>query len=250
MTMLQLKNVSKVYDGKVPYRALEDVSLTVPKGSFVGLMGPSGSGKTTLLNIVSTIDRPTSGSVLIDGQNPHALAPGPLARFRRRELGFVFQDFNLLDTLTVRENIFLPLALDGVGAAEMQRRLDELADVLGIASILDKRTFEISGGQAQRTAIARAVIHRPKVLLADEPTGSLDSRTAREVIALFETVNRELGVTVLMVTHDPMAASYCRRVVFIKDGRIEQQIERTDGQPAFFGEIVDMMARLERTDDV
>ncbi|WP_026074112.1 ABC transporter ATP-binding protein [Brevibacillus massiliensis] len=242
--MLQVVNVTKIYEGKVSYRALTNINMTVEQGEFVGIMGPSGSGKTTFLNMVSTIDSPTSGEVLIDGKNPHKLKRGQLALFRRRELGFVFQDFNLLDTLTVRENIVLPLTLDGVSVKEMDRRVSEAAAKLGIEHILDKRTYEISGGQAQRTAIARAIIHAPKLLLADEPTGNLDSKASRDVLETMEQINRADGTTMMMVTHDALAASYCDRVVFIKDGELYNEIHRGENRQAFFQQIIDVLSLL------
>ncbi len=244
MDMLQVVNVTKIYEGKVSYRALTNINMTVEQGEFVGIMGPSGSGKTTFLNMVSTIDSPTSGEVLIDGKNPHKLKRGQLALFRRRELGFVFQDFNLLDTLTVRENIVLPLTLDGVSVKEMDRRVSEAAAKLGIEHILDKRTYEISGGQAQRTAIARAIIHAPKLLLADEPTGNLDSKASRDVLETMEQINRADGTTMMMVTHDALAASYCDRVVFIKDGELYNEIHRGENRQAFFQQIIDVLSLL------
>lgn len=177
--MLNVKQVSKIYEGKIAHHALTDIDLTIQQGEFVGIMGPSGSGKTTLLNIIATIDEPTTGEVIINGNNPHLLKKDELAKFRRRELGFVFQDFNLLHTLTVEENIVLPLTLDGSKVTEMKQKAHAIADKLGITEIMKKRTFEISGGQAQRTAVARAMIHSPKLLLADEPTGNLDSKSSR-----------------------------------------------------------------------
>lgn len=244
MNILEVKRLSKVYEGAVPYQALHVMDFAVAPGEFVGIMGPSGSGKTTLLNVISTIDVPTSGQVVINGQEPHRLSGEALARFRRTELGFVFQDFNLLDTLTVRENIFLPMCLEGVSVAEMNRRLADLASLLGIEQILDKRPYQISGGQAQRAAIARAVIHKPSLVLADEPTGNLDSKSARDVMELFQTLNEQLGVTILMVTHDPVPASFCSRILFIKDGRIYNEIRRGRTQQAFYENILDVLAML------
>src|SRR5699024_9374265 len=182
--MLHVNNVSKIYEGKIAYRALTNIQLDIEEGEFVGIMGPSGSGKTTLLNLIATIDQPTTGSVLIEGNNPYELSKNELAQFRRRSLGFVFQDFNLLHTLTVKENIVLPLTLDGKRVKEMEEKVEAIASTLGITSILNKRTYEISGGQAQRTAIARAMIHEPKLLLADEPTGNLDSKASKDVMHL------------------------------------------------------------------
>ncbi|MNO60706.1 ABC transporter ATP-binding protein YxdL [compost metagenome] len=242
MNMLEISKVSKIYDGKVSYRALRHVDFIVPKGQFVGVMGPSGSGKTTLLNVISTIDHPTSGEVVINGKEPHQLPSEQLAVFRRRQLGFVFQDFNLLHTLTVRENIFLPLALDGVSVKKMKGRLNSIAPILGITDILDKRTYEISGGQAQRAAIARAIIHEPALLLADEPTGNLDTKSSRDVMELFRNINREIGATMLMVTHDPTAASYCDRIIFIRDGSIYNEIYRGEHQNDFYGNIMDVLS--------
>jgi len=244
VNVLDVKQISKVYEGPVPYEALHEIDFSVAPGEFVGIMGPSGSGKTTLLNVISIIDAPTSGQVVIGGAEPHHLAGEALARFRRTQLGFVFQDFNLLDTLTVRENIFLPLCLEGVSVAEMSRRLADLAGLLGIEEILDKRPYQISGGQAQRAAIARAVIHRPSLVLADEPTGNLDSKSARDVMRLFQMLNERLGVTILMVTHDPVPASFCSRILFIKDGRMYNEIRRGNTQQAFYENIMDVLAML------
>lgn len=242
--VLKISNLSKVYEGKVSYKALKNITLSIEKGEFVGIMGPSGSGKTTLLNIISTIDSPTSGEVVLNSSNPHKLNKKDLALFRRRELGFVFQDFNLLDTLTIRENIILPLTLDKVSLEEMEKRIDIVAKKLGIEGILDKRTFEISGGQAQRTAVARALINNPSLLLADEPTGNLDSKAAKDVMELFSYVNEKDEVTTLMVTHDPYTASYCHRVIFIKDGELYNEIYRGDNREVFYQEIMDVLSLL------
>ncbi|WP_270172354.1 ABC transporter ATP-binding protein [Paenibacillus sp. SYP-B4298] len=242
--MLQVKQVSKVYGTKLAYRALNGLNLSVDEGEFVGIMGPSGSGKTTLLNLIATIDSPTSGEILINGNDPHKLGRNELARFRRRELGFVFQDFNLLHTLTVAENIVLPLTLDGANMSLMKERLTAVVRKLGIESIVDKRVYEISGGQAQRSAIARAIIHRPKLLLADEPTGNLDSKAARDVMQTLEAINKHDRTTMLLVTHDPVAASYCSRVVFIKDGKPFAEIHRGEQRQAFFQKIIDTLSLL------
>lgn len=244
MEMLQVRKLSKVYGGKVAYRALSDIDFSVQRGEFVGIMGPSGSGKTTLLNMLSTIDSPTSGEVLINGSNPYLLKKNQLAEFRRRQLGFVFQDFNLLDTLTIAENIVLPLTLDKKSVREMLQKLDVIAKKLGIIEILDKRTFEVSGGQRQRAAIARAIIHEPSLLLADEPTGALDSKSSRIVMESMETINQTDGTTMLLVTHDPMAASFCHRVLFIKDGLLINEIHRGNNRQTFFQEILDMLSFL------
>ncbi|MGQ7279907.1 ABC transporter ATP-binding protein [Brevibacillus thermoruber] len=244
MDMLQVRKLSKIYGGKVTYRALTDIDFTVRKGEFVGIMGPSGSGKTTLLNMISTIDKPTSGEVLLNGTNPHQLKGSRLALFRRRELGFVFQDFNLLDTLTIGENIILPLTLDGENVRVMQEKLETVAAKLGISDILDKRTYEVSGGQRQRAAIARAIIHSPSLLLADEPTGNLDSKASRSVMETLEAINKNDGTTMMMVTHDPLAASYCHRVIFIKDGQLHNEMYRGESRQAFFQKIIDALSLL------
>ena len=242
--MLQVRNVSKVYEGKVPYRALTDINLTVQKGEFVGVMGPSGSGKTTLLNLIATIDEPTTGEIFIEGKNPHQLPKHKLALFRRRELGFVFQDFNLLHTLTVEENIVLPLTLDNKRVKEMKEKALQIAETLGIREILKKRTYEISGGQAQRTAVARAMIHDPKLVLADEPTGNLDSKSSKDVMELLTMLNKKNKTTMLLVTHDAQAASYCDRVVFIRDGRLYTEIHQGESRQVFFQKIIDTLSLM------
>lgn len=242
--MLQVRNVSKVYEGKVPYRALTDINLTVQKGEFVGVMGPSGSGKTTLLNLIATIDEPTTGEIFIEGKNPHQLPKHKLALFRRRELGFVFQDFNLLHTLTVEENIVLPLTLDNKRVKEMKEKALQIAETLGIREILKKRTYEISGGQAQRTAVARAMIHDPKLVLADEPTGNLDSKSSKDVMELLTMLNKKNKTTMLLVTHDAQAASYCDRVIFIRDGKLYSEIHQGESRQVFFQKIIDTLSLM------
>lgn len=242
--MLEVVQVSKVYEGKVPYRALSFINFKVDEGEFVGIMGPSGSGKTTLLNVISTIDFPTSGYVTIGGENPHLLKQNDLAKFRRRQLGFVFQDFNLLKTLTVEENIVLPMTLDNKPVKEMKKRVKEIAQTLGIESILHKRIYEISGGQMQRAAVARAIIHDPKLVLADEPTGNLDSKSSKDVMELFSLINEKFNTTILLVTHDPTAASYCDRVVFIRDGKLYSEIHKGDNRQVFFQKIIDTISLM------
>lgn len=242
--MLQVKNVSKVYEGKIAYRALSNIDLALEKGEFVAIMGPSGSGKTTLLNMVATIDTPTTGEVLIEGKNPHVLKSNDLAKFRRRELGFVFQEFNLLYTLTVEENMVLPLTLDGKRVKEMNEKANTIAEKLGISEIMGKRVHEISGGQAQRAAIARAMIHQPKLLLADEPTGNLDSKASKDVMGMLETLNKKENTTMMLVTHDPQAASYADRVVFIQDGKFYSEIHRGKSRQTFFQSIIDTLSLM------
>lgn len=242
MNLLEVNGLNKVYPGKVRTQALTDIHLSIEKGEFVGIMGPSGSGKTTLLNMVSTIDKPTTGEVKISGSNPFQMNKKDLALFRRRQLGFVFQEFNLLETLTVGENIVLPLTLDQRKLAEMDALLLQVAQRLNITDILNKRTYEISGGQRQRTAIARAIITSPSILLADEPTGALDSNSSRIVMESLEDINRKEGTTLMLVTHDPLAASYCHRIVFIKDGKLAAEIHRGDNRQAFFQKIIDTLS--------
>ncbi|MCB2288430.1 ABC transporter ATP-binding protein [Clostridium sp. CS001] len=244
MEILKINNLNKVYGKKVLFNALNNISLTIDGGEFVGIMGPSGSGKTTLLNIISTVDKPTSGDILINGNNLIGLKGEELALFRRRELGFVFQDFNLLDTLTVGENIILPLTLDGVPINSQDIKLKKIAEILGIENLLDKRIFEISGGECQRTAIARALIHNPSILLADEPTGNLDSKASKTVMELFVEINKEEKVTTVMVTHDPLAASYCNRILFIKDGGIYNEIYKNGSRQQFYQQIINVLSLL------
>lgn len=244
MNVLEIKEITKVYEGKVTHRALNQLSFEVEQGEFIAIMGPSGSGKTTLLNLISTIDQPTSGEILINGTDPSTLTSNEHAQFRRKELGFIFQDFNLLPILTVEENIVLPLTLDEIPVDEMQRRLNRLAEKLELKSILTKRPNELSGGQAQRTAIARAIIHEPSLILADEPTGNLDSNASREVLELLSKMNREKQSTIIMVTHDPIAASYCDRVLFIKDGEFYNEIYKDERRQMFFQKILNVLSLL------
>lgn len=243
--MLQIEKLRKTYGTEIKYEALKGIDLTVEDSEFIGIMGPSGSGKSTLLNLLATIDQPTSGNILLNGNNPNKLNQEEIAKFRRRELGFVFQSFNLMPTLTVEENIVLPLTLDGEKIAVMDKALKILADRLGIASLLKKRIAEISGGQAQRVAVARAMIHQPQLLLADEPTGNLDTKSSKDVMQLLQTLNQEEKATILMVTHDPLAASYCQRIVFIKDGQLVDEIHQREGQKQFYDEIMVKLAEIE-----
>lgn len=244
LSILQVRHLTKIYGGKIAQTALDNISFSIEKEEFVGIMGPSGSGKTTLLNLIATIDQPTSGEILINGKNPHHLNRKDTALFRRHELGFVFQHYNLLDTLTVEENIVLPLTLDGEQVEEMDKKVTYLAKKLGIEQILGKRTYEISGGQMQRTAIARAIIHEPSLILADEPTGNLDSKASKDVMDTLSSLNKEEGATTLMVTHDPVAASYCNRVIFIKDGKLYNEIYCGENRQTFYQKIIDMLSLL------
>ena len=228
MSILDVKNLKKVYSTRLGgnrVEALRDVTFSVEKGEFVAVMGESGSGKTTLLNILAALDRPTSGSVLLDGRDLAQIRDADLATFRRDNLGFVFQEFNLLDTFTLEDNIFLPLVLAGKPHWEMRSRLLPIAAQLGIADILSKYPYEVSGGQKQRAAVARALITHPRLILADEPTGALDSRATDELMRLFAAIN-ENGQTILMVTHSVKAASRAGRILFIRDGEVFHQIYR------------------------
>ncbi len=228
MPILEVNNVKKVYTGRLgsnKVEALKNVSFTVEKGEYIAIMGESGSGKTTLLNILAALDKPTGGAVLLDGVDLSRIKEKDIAAFRRDNLGFVFQDFNLLDTFTVRDNVLLPLVLMGESYPKMSERLEPVAKELGIIRLLDKYPYEISGGQKQRTAAARAIITEPKMLLADEPTGALDSKASDELLQLFSQLNGG-GQTILMVTHSVKAASHANRVLFIKDGEVFHQIYR------------------------
>ena len=242
--ILKVSNLEKIYKGKVSFKALENINMEVSKGEFVAIMGPSGSGKSTFLNTISTIDKPTGGSVLIAGSNPYEMNSTQLSTFRRKELGFVFQQFNLINTLTVGENIILPLTLDKVPVRKMNVKLKEISELLGITHLLYKRTYEISGGQAQRVAIARAVINNPSILLADEPTGNLDSKAAKDVMKLFKKLNESMNVTIIMVTHDPNIAAYSDKTYIIKDGNIYQEIINRNDDRTYRREILNTMSLL------
>lgn len=224
--MLQLKKIRKEYKtGDLVQTALNDVSLNLRDSEFVAILGPSGSGKTTLLNILAALDRPTSGEILLDGKSLSKISQNKLAAFRRDNLGFVFQDFNLLDTFSLQDNIYLPLVLAGVPYEEMERRLKPIAETLDISHILKKFPYEVSGGQKQRAAVARALITEPQIILADEPTGALDSKASDTLLRLFGQVNGA-GQTILMVTHSIKAASHAKRVLFLQDGEVYHQLYR------------------------
>lgn len=228
MPILEVKNLKKIYSSRFggnQVEALRNVNFSVEAGEYVAIMGESGSGKTTLLNILAALDKPTGGTVLLKGMNMGKIRDAEAALFRREHLGFVFQEFNLLDTFSLRDNIFLPLVLAGKPYAEMQDRLEPIAQKLGIAGKLDKYPYEVSGGQRQRAAVARALITRPELILADEPTGALDSKSTDELLELFSAINQE-GQTILMVTHSVKAASHAERVLFIRDGEVFHQIYR------------------------
>ena len=252
MSLLEVKNLKKVYKTRLggnAVEALKNVNFSVEEGEFVAIMGESGSGKTTLLNILAALDQPTAGSVLLDGKNFSGIKESDVAAFRRDHLGFVFQEFNLLDTFTLEDNIYLPLVLAGKSYQEMHRRLAPIADKLGITALLKKYPYEVSGGQKQRAAVARAMITDPRIILADEPTGALDSRSSDELLHLFGEVNRQ-GQTVLMVTHSVKAASSASRVLFIKDGEVFHQLYRgSDTNEQLYQKISDSLTMLHAGGD-
>lgn len=244
--ILEVKNIEKYYGNKSNLtKAIDNISFNVQSGEFVGIMGASGSGKTTLLNCISTIDRVTAGHIIIDGKDITKLKGNHLNKFRREQLGFIFQDFNLLDTLTAYENIALALTIQRVAHKEIDRRVREIAEKLEITDILKKYPYQISGGQKQRVASARAIITNPKLILADEPTGALDSKSARQLLETFETLNSNLKATILMVTHDSFSASYANRILFIKDGKIfNELIKGDDTRKQFFEKIIEVQTLL------
>ena len=244
--ILTVSDLKKAYGrGGAVTHALDGVSLALEAGEFVGVMGPSGSGKTTLLNCVSTIDRPTSGSIVIDGKELTRLRGQELAKFRRERLGFIFQDCNLLDTLTAYENIALSLSIIKAPAGGIDRQVREMAGLLGIADCLDKYPYQMSGGQQQRCAAARAIVTRPALVLADEPTGALDSKASSVLLDRLGGLNRDLGTTILMVTHDAFTASCCRRVVFLRDGRLFLELHRgEDSRKDFFRKIIRVVTEM------
>ncbi|MGC6769312.1 ABC transporter ATP-binding protein [Enterococcus sp. LJL51] len=228
MTMLEVTHLQKIYQtrfGGNQVIALKDISFQVEEGEYIAIMGESGSGKSTLLNILATLDIPTQGAVQLKGMNITEIPEGRLAAFRRENLGFVFQDFNLLDNFSVKDNIFLPLVLSKTAVGEMKRRLQPLAEILGISDLLEKYPYEISGGQKQRVAVARALIMKPQIILADEPTGALDSKSSENLLGLFQEINQQ-NQTILMVTHSALAASRANRILFIKDGQVFHQLYR------------------------
>ena len=249
MTILEVRDLKKTYTGRFGAQrveALKGVSFTVEAGEYVAIMGESGSGKTTLLNVLAALDKPTGGTVLLDGRDLSTVRDGEIAAFRRENLGFVFQEFNLLDTFSIRDNILLPLVLGGVRANGLEERLIPVAASLGITEILDKYPYEVSGGQKQRAAAARALITRPKLLLADEPTGALDSQSSSELLRVFEQINRA-GHTILMVTHSTDAASHAKRVLFIRDGVVFHQLYRGEStNEQLYQKISDTLTMLRR----
>ncbi len=243
--ILTVENLKKDY-GKngSKYEVLKGVSFKIEKGEFVGIMGASGAGKSTLLNIISTIDTQSSGKVIINNINLSKLGENEIADFRRDNLGFVFQNSNLLDTLTIKENIMLPMSLKNEKVSIIEKRVEEVADALDIKAILNKYPYEISGGQKQRGAVCRAIVTNPALILADEPTGALDSRAARNLLETFSKLNTERKSTILMVTHDPTSASFCNRILFIKDGIIFAELVKGESNREFYYKILDTVALL------
>ena len=244
--ILNVSNIEKYYGNKgMVTKAVDNISFSVNKGEFVGIMGASGSGKTTLLNCISTIDTVTSGHIYVDGKNITTMKSKQLSAFRREQLGFVFQDFNLLDTLTAYENIALALTIIKTPVKQIEAKVNYVAKALGISEILKKDPYQLSGGQKQRGACARAIITQPSLILADEPTGALDSKSARMLLESFETLNHDLSATILMVTHDAFTASYCHRILFIKDGKIFNELIRGNStRKEFFDKIISVVTLL------
>lgn len=244
--ILKVEKITKTYGkkGQKQYQALKGIDFFVQKGEFVGIMGASGSGKTTLLNILSTLDKPTTGRVFVNNQDITELQNNQMADFRGKEIGFIFQDFNLLDNLTNRENIALPLALQNVKSREINNKVEEISSRLGINQILDKYPAEISGGQKQRVASARALVHNPAILYGDEPTGALDSKAATELLEAMKDLNEKDKVSILMVTHDPFSASYAQRILFIKDGKIGKELKKENkSREEFYQDIIAELGR-------
>lgn len=244
--ILKVEQIQKYYGNQANItKAIDDISFDVEEGEFIGIMGASGSGKTTLLNCISTIDTVSSGHIYLENQDITEIKEKDIAKFRRENLGFIFQDFNLLDTLTIEENIALILTINKMPEQEIDKRILEIASGLGIDKILQKYPYQVSGGQKQRCAACRAIVNQPKIILADEPTGSLDSKAARQLLEIMENMNQTLQATILMVTHDPLSASYCKKILFLKDGKIFNKIEKGNRQRNdFYHEILDVLALL------
>lgn len=248
MVVLEADNIIKIYGGEnggPSTSALNRISFSIEKGEFVGIMGPSGSGKTTLLNILSGIDKPTSGFAKIEDKKINAMNKNELALFRRRKMGFVFQDFNLINSLNIRENIMLPMILDKKEAEYMENKCKKVMELFNIQGLENKFPYNISGGQQQRAAVARAIINDPSVIFADEPTGNLDSKSSKSIMECFEKMNKQFNNTILVVTHDVFSASYCNRIIFIKDGLLNYEIVKKSGRKEFFDEIMNYLSVLE-----
>ena len=245
MPILNVNHVSKIYGTKQKFKALHDINFSVDKGEFVAIMGPSGSGKTTLLNVISSIDSISDGTVEISGNEINQLSNKKLAQFRKKELGFIFQDYSVLPTLTVKENIMLPLSVQKMKKDEMEKNYQDVTEALGIYDLSNKYPSEISGGQQQRTAAARAFVHRPSIIFADEPTGALDSKSAQDLLHRLEDMNKQFNSTIIMVTHDPSAASFAQRVIMLKDGDIHSDIhQQSKTKSTFYNEIIQLQSAL------
>ncbi|KPG89711.1 MULTISPECIES: ABC transporter ATP-binding protein [Staphylococcus] len=245
MPILNVNHVSKIYGTKQKFKALHDINFSVDKGEFVAIMGPSGSGKTTLLNVISSIDSISGGTVEISGNEINQLSNKKLAQFRKKELGFIFQDYSVLPTLTVKENIMLPLSVQKMKKDEMEKNYQDVTEALGIYDLSDKYPSEISGGQQQRTAAARAFVHQPSIIFADEPTGALDSKSAQDLLHRLEDMNKQFNSTIIMVTHDPSAASFAQRVIMLKDGDIHSEIlQQSKTKSKFYNEIIQLQSAL------
>lgn len=243
-SVVNVKDVHKVFgkQNENQFRALNGVSFTIQEGEFVGIMGASGAGKTTLLNVVSTLDKPTDGTIEIAGTNITKMKQGQLADFRSEKLGFIFQDFNLLENLTIYENIALPLSLQGVPSRKIKPAVNKVASKLGIESILEKYPVTVSGGQKQRGAAARALVHEPAIVLADEPTGALDSKSAKNLMEALVHLNTNHNVSIMLVTHDPLSASYCDRILFIQDGELYRELHREGNRNEFYQDILSVLS--------
>lgn len=245
MPILNVNHVSKIYGTKQKFKALHDINFSVDKGEFVAIMGPSGSGKTTLLNVISSIDSISDGTVEISGNEINQLSNKKLAQFRKKELGFIFQDYSVLPTLTVKENIMLPLSVQKMKKDEMEKNYQDVTEALGIYDLSDKYPSEISGGQQQRTAAARAFVHQPSIIFADEPTGALDSKSAQDLLHRLEDMNKQFNSTIIMVTHDPSAASFAQRVIMLKDGDVHSEIhQQSKTKSTFYNEIIQLQSAL------
>lgn len=244
--ILKLEHIQKYYGNEETItKAINDISFSVKRGEYLGIMGASGSGKTTMLNCISTIDTVSAGHIYLDGTDVTQIKPKSLARFRRENLGFIFQDFNLLDTLTIFENIALALTINKVPVNEIETRVQDIAETLNITEILNKYPYQVSGGQKQRCACARAIISKPKLILADEPTGALDSHSSQMLLATMQSINEQLDATILLVTHDAFSASYANRILFLKDGEIFTEIHRgNDTRKAFFDKILNVLTMM------
>ena len=243
--VLETKKLRKEYGSKdAIFKAIDNIDLKVYEGEFLGIMGPSGAGKTTLLNMLSTIDKPTSGKIYYEGKDIGNMKNRELSVFRRNNIGFIFQDFNLLDSMSVEDNIALPLALSKVNAKEIRSKVEKLSSFFGLKDQTKKYPYQLSGGQKQRVAAARALITSPSIVFADEPTGALDSKSSQELLQCLSKMNEEFNTTIIMVTHDAFSASYCKRILFIKDGKIHTRIDKDSSRKEFFKRIIDLLGSM------